>query len=364
MSKNSGFKYKKLLFILLALVISIFLIFKLDLINKIQSYKFGNNKSIIKSEELNSETAEVDVMKAISFATTEKIYASGIAYRLNIKILSNNFQEIEYILPHNVNEVKEGTLLIKYKTKDLELRAERLEKDVKLKSQILERGEKMDAHNVISKDDLDKIRIDVSNAMGELKEIKYKISESSKTAPFDCFIEHFNLINGSFVNHNQEILTIYSKKELFVKVNLNINDIKSLKENDLLNKNAVLYFKNKKFKGKVFYLLKNASSFSASIPAHISIENPDDSIISGEVCNVKIYTGIAERYFLIPEEAICGDENNLHVFVVIKNIAYKVPIKKQSKKGDSIFVSGLQEDSAVVISGAHRLSNLQKVKIS
>lgn len=363
MSKEKSFKYKKLSFIILFIIAAILLFFKLNIIEKVKSSKFIAQKKVENVVEKESGIVEVDVLKIESFANTGKIHATGISYRSTIKILSQNFQEIEYILPPNINEVKKGTLLVKYKTKDLELRAERLEKDVELKSQILVRGEKMDEHNVISKDDLDKIRIDVSNAKGELKEIKYKIEESSKFAPFDCFVENFNLINGSFINNNQEILSVYSKKELFVKANLNINDIQALDDKNLVNKNAVLYFKSQKCQGKIIYLLKNADAFSASVRAVIALENPDDNIIAGEVCRVKIYTGVTERHFLIPEEAVCGDENNLHVFVINKNIAYKTPIVKHGKKGDRVFVSGIQEGSLVVVSGAHRLSNLQKVKI-
>ena len=237
-----------------------------------------------------------------------------------------------------------------------------MQKDVELKTKILERGEKLDEHSVISKDDLDKLKIEVANATGELKEIQHKIEESTKIAPFDCFIKHHGMINGSFVSNGQEILTILRKDKLFVDVNISMREINELEEKNLLGKNVKLYFSNKKScKGKVVYFLNNADPYTATLSATVEVQDEEGVVTSGELCDIKIYTGVLKRLFLVPEEAICGEEYDYHVFVIRKNLAYKTPITRHEKKGEKFFISGVSNGDVIATSGAHRLTNLCSV---
>lgn len=362
---------KNIIIIFIVIILSIFgFIFREKIKEKsIMAYNktyeyFLPKKVVIESEEEKNHDNNIEVLTLISLPSTEKITCSGVSSRESIKIVSDNFREIEYIVPKNCNEVKKGERVLKYKTADMEVRAARLEEDVRLKSQILTRGKQMDANNVISKDEFDKIQIDVANAKGELSEIKQKIEDSLKIAPFDCYIKHHGYINGSFVSNGQEILTILRKDKLFVDINISIQDINKLQEKNLLHKHCKLYFNNNRnCSGKVIYFVNNADPFTASVSAIIEVDDNERKIISGEICSVKIYTGVIDRLFLVPEEAICGDEHDYHVFIIKKNIAYKTPIQRHGKKGEKYLISGPTDGDVLATFGAHRLTNLCKVKI-
>jgi len=330
--------------------------------SQIKNYFIPNEKTLVLNKEV-EEYPYVEVSTTQGIPYTEKISSSGVATRPFIKIISDGFHEIEFILNNNVTEVKKGTVVLKYKTIDLQVRADKLKSELELKNTMLKRASTLRKENVISQEEYDKMSLDVIHSNGELAEIQYRIDNSTKTAPFDCLIEHFNVFPESFVNNNQDILSMYSKDNVHVKVNLNLSDLEQLDNPDILNKDVALYFKNRKYKGKVIYFLKNANPFSGSVPATIEISEVDEHLTSGSVCNLKIYTSVVKKLYLIPEEAICGDESESYVFVIRKDTAYQIPIKRYKNKDGSVLVSGLEDGSLLVVSGAHRLKNMQKIRL-
>jgi RND family efflux transporter MFP subunit len=306
----------------------------------------------------------VESLTCVSIPVTEKLRASGVASRESIKIIADNFKEVEYVIPKNHSYAKKGDILVKYKTKELELRAEKLTQELTLKNQILERNKNLEIHNAVAKDELDKLRIEVASAQGELNQIKHHIEESTKIAPFNCLVKHHGIISGSFISNGQEVLTIFRQDKLFVEINISLKDFNELNQKDLLGKMTRLQFNGRRtIKGKVVYFLNNADPYAAALSAIIEMDDPDNQITSGEICEVKIYTGVLKRYFSIPEEAICGDDYDQHVFVIKDRIAYKTPVVRHGKKGEKILVSGLVEGDIIATSGAHRLNNLSKVRV-
>lgn len=327
-------------------------------------FKSENRLKNQNEQQADEEASQIQITTAISLPYSEKITTSGVTLRDSIRFLTENFREISFIIPKNVVEVKKGEILIKFDTKDIELRAEKIKAELELKRGILARGEQLDHHSVISKDELDKIRIEVASASGELKELEHKVATSTKVAPFDCFIKHHGFISGSFVSNGQEVLTIFKKDTVVVETNINLNDLSGLKEQQLLGKTAKLTFSDgRKCSGQVIYFSNNADQYTASLLAIIELKDSDGSIRAGEVCEVAIYTGELKMFFLVPEEAICGDEEAYHVFIIKKGLAYKTDIQKHGKKGDNVRISGISDGDIVAVSGAHRLTNLCKVQI-
>lgn len=349
-------KYIKLLIFLCLCFLSGFVIYKYHI----------KYRPIIENimKKNNNNDVSVEIISAVSSPYTEKIKGSGIASRDKITYMANNFQTIKYIVPKSTTIVKKGTVLFQYEVGDLEARRDKLLSELKLKKEILKRNEELDTYSVIPKDELNKIQIEVASSTGELNEIMYRLETSVQTAPFDCFVKHHDLITGANIKSGDDILTIFKNDKINVELNINLRDLTNLVEQNLLNKHASMSFiNNRKVAGKVVYFIKNVDKYTASLPVSIEIESDSSQITSGEICDVKIYTGHIFRYFIVPEEAICGEDYNFHVFIIKNGVAYKTDVKKHGIKNNQIIISGINEGDLLVVSGTHRLNNLTKVRI-
>ncbi len=329
-------------------------------------YRYLQHQSVdsaLKSEKAIEEQI-VEVTKVALEPHAKMINVFGIIKLESIVINSREPVKIKYIVPKQTERVNKGDVLVEFEHQDKLLKLQKLQHEYTLAKNELGRQRQLyNNQGATSKAEYEKAVAKEGSTFSEIQIVQNEINNSIITAQFDCYIKHTDFIDGSFVQHNQEILTIFKTHPIGCEGKINIEHIKYVKKD---NKCAVKINDYVVAEGKIISINRSIESFTASVIIRAEVENTsDEDIFSGELCNICINTGIQEYFVILPENAVKSFGPKYKVFVVKDGFAFTQDVELcGGLPNGMVKVSGLNTGDVVVISGIERLTNFCKVHVA
>lgn len=326
------------------------------------TYRYLQKKSAYSSIDTQIQEEQIVEIKKVTLENYEKIiHIFGVIKLDSISVLSKEAGRIKYIVPKNIGSVKKGELLVEFEHEDKLLKLEK----TKIEHQIIEGELKRQKDSLAvggcSKQQYEESLRKERSLFFEMKVIENEISNSQIIAPFDCFVKHTDYISGSFVQHNQEVISVFRSSPIGVEGKMNIENIHNVKKDN----GCVVKIDDRMAQGKIININRAIESYSASVIIRAEVENETNQpFFSGELCEIEIHTGIEEYLVALPENAIKPSGPKHKVFIVKDGYAFLKEVELCGKTKDGkVKVSGLRNGDIVVISGVERLTNFCKVCI-
>jgi RND family efflux transporter MFP subunit len=273
--------------------------------------------------------------------------------------------------------VKEGEVLVEFKTSTLELnlkeaKASKQEASSRytLAKNNLKRIKDLHDKGVASIQELQDAESEKNAWYARLVQLKsqidkdeYDLSVSSIKAPFTGYVVVKHTEVGQWVEEGGPILELIEIDRLKIVINIPENYVGKLKLEDrvIVNFDAL---SDNNFEGKIDAIVPQADRESRTFPIVIVLDNKEFLIKSGMVARASFLIGDEQPVKLVPKDAIVEFNKNKMVFVVNNGSAEPVPVSPGFAFEDMVQVTGqISKGQQVVIRGNERLRPNQRVKV-
>ncbi len=177
------------------------------------------------------------------------------------------------------------------------------------------------------------------------------------TAPISGYISKCIISEGQTASPGMEIITISNTKTVDAKINISESDIAFLQTGDdaevfvsSVSKDAVI--------GKISVINPVKDAMTGLYAVKVTLDNSDDSLKAGMLCDVKLLLSSHSGIIKIPSEALINSGEKYYVYVTSgRNKAEKVEVELGIADEEyTEIISGLVSGDEVVVSGKDYLS--------
>lgn len=214
--------------------------------------------------------------------------------------------------------------------------------------------------NIVSINELALAKAKLDKANAELSLAKVHLGFTEIRAPFDGFMDRFQVRLGSLVDEGDLLTTLSDNSEMWVYFNVPEAEYLDYKANGSITgklKVNLMMANNKLFgyEGVVKTIEADFNNETGNIAFRATFPNPDGLLRHGETGNIHVPLPIADG-LIIPQKATFEVLDKKYVFVIDKdnvvnqrkiNVASELPhlyiIKDGLEEGDKILLEGLRK---------------------
>lgn len=201
---------------------------------------------------------------------------------------------------------------------------------------------------LLSETKLAEIKANVESAQAEIKRIQVKIEASTIVAPFAGILDSLAVELGDFLNEGDTIATILDFSPFVVEGDLAERQASDIKVG--MEGTAHLLF-GETFTGKIRYIQSQANAATRTLKIELEIPNQSASIKAGITSEIRIPLPATEAVFISPALLSLDGNGTLGVKVVDNNTVKFLPIKIIRADADGVWVSGISDQSHVIVVG-------------
>ncbi len=183
-------------------------------------------------------------------------------------------------------------------------------------------------------------------------------------APYSGIISKKNAEVGSNVIMGMSVFTLVKTDNVKIKISIPEKEISKIKIGDPVSIN-VSALGNKVFNAKITEKGVAGDMLSHTYDARIKINNSNNELLPGMVCNVSILKEGETQNIVLPNSCIQIDNNdNKFVWIDKNGVAEKRIISTGGFVGDGVIVAGgLSEGDKVIIEGNSKVSQGMKISV-
>lgn len=256
--------------------------------------------------------------------------------------------------------VKKGQLMFKIMPLIYQAEAEKAEAEVSFAEIEYQNTKQLSDKNVVSPNELALAKAKLSKAKAELKLAQTHLQFTDIKAPFDGYMDHFQVRLGSLVDEGDLLTTLSDNSEMWVYFNVPEAEYLNYKMNvtkENLLKVDLLMANNQLFNhsGVVKTIEADFNNETGNIAFRATFPNPEGLLRHGETGNIEMSVPL-KNAIIIPQKATFEILEKRYVFVVDKNnvvhsrevnIAYEMPdlyvIKSGLRKNEKILLEGIRK---------------------
>ncbi len=222
--------------------------------------------------------------------------------------------------------------------------------------------------NVVSPNELALAKAKLDRAKAELSLAQTHLQFTQIRAPFDGFMDYFQVRLGSLVNEGDLLTTLSDNSEMWVYFNVpeaEYLDYKSNATKENLVKVNLLMANNQMFPhpGVVKTIEADFNNETGNIAFRATFPNPGALLRHGETGNILMIIPMNQA-IIIPQKATYEVLEKRYVFVVDKNnIVHAREITVASEMPDLYIIKdGLTENDRILLEGIRKVKDLDKIE--
>lgn len=222
--------------------------------------------------------------------------------------------------------------------------------------------------NVVSPNELALAKAKFDKANAEMALAQVHLSFTEIRAPFDGFMDRFQVRLGSLLNEGDLLTTLSDNREMWVYFNVPEAEYLSYTisaKNDSLTKVKLLMANNLMFDypGVVKTIEADFNNETGNIAFRATFPNPKALLRHGETGSIEMTVPL-KNALIIPQKATFEVLEKKYVFVVDKNhIAHQKEITIASEMPDIYVVkTGLSESDKIVFEGIRKVKDGDKIE--
>jgi membrane fusion protein (multidrug efflux system) len=221
--------------------------------------------------------------------------------------------------------------------------------------------------NVVAPNELAMAKAKFDKAKAELSLAQVHLGFTEIKAPFDGFMDHFQVRLGSLIDEGDLLTTLSDNHEMWVYFNVPEAEYLNYKANtqtENLLKVNLLMANNELFKysGEVKTIEADFNNETGNIAFRATFPNPDGLLRHGETGNIQMTVPL-KNAIIIPQKATFEILEKRFVFVVGKDkIVHSREITIASEMPDLYVVkSGVNENERILLEGIRKVKDGDKI---
>jgi RND family efflux transporter MFP subunit len=189
------------------------------------------------------------------------------------------------------------------------------------------------------------------------------LEDSRIYAPFNGIIGRKMADAGENTLPNQAVLTVLQINKVNIKIAVPEKEINTINIGQPANI-RVSAAGDDYFEGAISRKGVSANSISHTYNTWISVDNQNNKLLPGMVCNVSIKNNMSEYTIVVPNHCILQDGNgNTFVWKVVNGQAKKQIIETGNQKSEGVgIISGLSIGDEIISKGYQKVSDGQKLR--
>jgi RND family efflux transporter MFP subunit len=327
-----------------------------------------NNKKILNEEGLLSES-EIEVLpvsvEKVMRGDLERTFKfSGILKpRKDLMVISQTQGQVEEVRYELGDYVTKGVEIVKVEDDLLSAQLKVAEANFEKAQKDIERFEKMAEIDGVTKDQLEKMRLNLKNAEAQYITVKKRLEDTSIKAPFNGYINQIFTKNGSMLGPGAPVFEIVDISGFKMTIKCTADEIIHIvKGMDVKVTPKIMEgIELSGYVSKVSVSADMAQQYTVEILIDQSTHQP----LKGGMVAVADISGSAHKDIIAISKGCIFDENGQDfVFKIIDAKAVRTAVTTGSQLNNMMEIKdGLVEGDLVVSSGIRLLSDGRKVNI-
>lgn len=329
--------------------------------------KKENKQETGKEETKKGTKTETDAVPVQVISPTRGDISSFLLYSSNVDsdkmvdiypLTSGIIEKINY---YEGDPVKKGAVLAVLDDREASINEKKAKINYEQLKAEYERQKEIFNQNLISKEDYEKLRFRMENAMLDWKQAQLMLSYTRITSPISGVVTKRHIKTGNKITTAQLTFSVVNVKEKIVVVNIPGQERAHL----YLKQKSIISAAPLEIQGSVKRISPAIDPESGTFKVTIEISDPKNSLAVGQFVNVKIVKKVHKNVVLLTKDALIYDGGKIFVFVINEeNKALKKSIKTGFEDGTRVeVVEGVNDKDRVVTAGKSSLRNNTLVKI-
>jgi len=319
--------------------------------------------------EAHKEDIKYQVTNPIVLDTTIiQEYIGQVNAIRRIEIRSQERGYLERIYVDEGQFVRKGQLLFQIMPNLYNVEVEKAQAEVKLATIEVENTQLLFDKNVVAPNELALAKAKLAKAKAELSQANTHLQFTKITAPFDGYINRFELKLGSLVDEGELLTSLSDNQQMWVYFNvpeavyLNYKMKVSEQNLDKVQLELVngLVFNET---GKVETIEADFNNETGNIAFRATFPNPEHLLRHGETGKILMQIPI-QKAVIIPQKATVEIMDKRYVYIVDKDHSVKLtPITIAAEMTDLFVVgAGLSGKEHILLEGLNKVKENQKIE--
>ncbi len=326
----------------------------------------ANKEKGVSKKEAEKKPVEVEVFKITQKLVDIEYSSTAYIEPERDVILSSRIAGKVIKIFHDEGEkVKKGDLILKIDDREIKASVERAEAELKVAEanyrntlSMYERRKPLREKNMISEEELEKLRYSLETYNAQIESIKANIkllnvqlSYTEIRSPFDGVISDMFVEEGQNIVPQQKVARIVSDRDLLVVFSIPQEYIKGVNTGEYVEVNIEGLGT---YRGKVVFI-SPAADKNRMIKVKAKLLKTSQYVKPGMFATVKVSVG-KDYAFKVPERAVLFSGNTSFVWVFEEGYPRKVIVNILSKEGEFLYVKGnLRESDRIIVSNVNKL---------
>ena len=218
----------------------------------------------------------------------------------------------------------------------------------------------------VTKQQLDQAKLAMVNSKAQLTQANINVGDTRIKAPISGFINRRYIEPGSILAGapSTSLFDIVNVSKLKLKVNVNENQVASLKTGTPVNVTASVY-PDKIFNGKITFIASKADE-SLNFPIEIEIANNSSNDLKAGMYGTASFSSQQQKQSLmvVPRNAFVGSVSSNQIFIIENGTAVLKTVTAGRILGDQVeILKGLTNGETVIVTGQINLQNGSKIEV-
>jgi len=301
--------------------------------NKIKDIIIPQVKVATQYAEEISDTVELYGRTAPDRITTLKAEISG---------------KIEEVLAQRGSIVHKGQIIARLEINDLTAQLKRSQTLLEQRKIEYKGNKKLNADGYQGEVQLSIAAANLEAVKADIKRLEINIENTVIRAPFDGILNTRYVEQGDYVKNGDDIAMIADLNPLIVRAYVTEKQIEKLK----VGQKADIRLLNKaQAKGEVRYIASVADETTNTFKIEISIDNTERKLLAGLSSEVNIVLSEVSAIKISPALLALDELGNIGVKTVNEGVVNFTPINIVKSESDGIWLSGLGEQTDLIILG-------------
>jgi len=227
--------------------------------------------------------------------------------------------------------VKQGTVLAKLDTRELDAQVTEAKARFALAAQNLERTRRLADSNAVSRLELDSAVAEHDQLRAAIELLEVRLSKSTIVAPFDGVAGARTLSVGDYVTPQSLITTVDDVSRLKVDVNVPERHLPNLGVGTTFTVGTATLAAGSEVTGEVYFVSPRIDESTRSTQVKGFVLNPPPGLKPGMFANCTLVLRVVEEAMVVPETAILSTERGTVVIIPAEQngatVAEFVPVR-------------------------------------
>jgi membrane fusion protein (multidrug efflux system) len=318
-----------------------------------------------KDEKKEKEPAAVAVHAVETGAISAYTVATAnLVAEDEVKVVAETDGKVQRLMVEEGDTVARGHTLVQIDPTDATLAVEKAQIALQNAGIGLTRGEGLSKANLISAQELDKLRFERDLAAHELSDARHRLRKTTAAAPFGGRITVRKVQTGQQVKPGDELFTLADFDPLVARIFLPEREVLDLQVGQAVRL-ALRAREETRFSGRIRQISPVVDTASGTVKVTVEAVRPPASVRPGAFVTVDVLRETRANVLLVPRPAVIRELQETFVFVAEGKVARKRVVNVGLEEGDRLEIrAGLKAGEQVITAGQGALKDQSPITVT